>query len=363
MLLYIAYFVVLAALAVVWDYQPFPRLPALLLVILMLGFMAGLRGPFVARDYADYQHSFDAIYGYYSEIRGGRIFTFFEPGYVLLVTALRALAPLNYGAVCMLFFAFGSIILKTHAANRLSLNPFLAMLFYYSHYFFLHEMTQVRIGFASAIIFIGFIYYLRGEWLKYVGFVLLATLFHYSAILYLGIFVFNSKKLNTPIYISFLLLAVVMGFVKTNLFEVLNQVNPELVTGKLRGYEYVAKTAFRQQINTFNVVYLMNVAVILYMLLISPRKVLEQDRNLLLFIKLNILSLFLLSALNGVPAIAFRISELFGVTSMLLFAGVVYYLPFKKGNVWIMVLIAGLFTYINLFHNDLIGPYTMVRFK
>lgn len=363
MLVYILYFIILAALAITYEYKPFPKFWMLVISCLMLGLQAGLRGPHVDRDFADYQHSFDAIDSYYREITGGRIFTFFEPGYVLIVYGLKTLAPLNYGAVCMLFFGLSSMALKTISINKISFNPFLVLLFYFSHYFLLQEMTLVRIGFASAIVFVGFTYYLKEERWTFLLFILLASIFHYSAILYLLVFAFNTHTLNKPVYLTFLGVSILMGFIKIDLFDVMNQINPELITGKLRGYEYVAKTAFRDKINTFNVVYLANAIVILYLLLVPPKEVMKQDNSLIFFIKCNILSLFLLSALNGVPAIAFRISELYGITSIFLFAGSLYYLPFKKGNILMLVALAALFTYINFFHNNLINPYTIIRFR
>jgi len=101
----------------------------------------------------------------------------------------------------------------------------------------------------------------------------------------------------------------------------------------------------------------------LYLLFGVSPKILQENRNLIFFIKCNILSIFFLSLLSGVPSIAFRVSELFGVTSAFMFACLVYYLPFKRMNIFILIGLSGLFFYINYFHAGLINPYYTADFK
>jgi hypothetical protein len=363
MAIYLIYFFFLSILAIGYDQQSFKKSVALCLLVISLTLLAGLRGPHVTRDYTEYQYIFDSIYSYLNEIKSGNIFTFFEPGFILLVSMIRFFSEINYDIYVMLFFALVSICLKLYIINKFSFNPFLTILLFFSHYFLLQEMTQIRAALSSAIFFVALIFYFKGKTIHYIGIVLFATLFHYSAILFLLLLLFNAKNLNRYFYTALLLTSILLGFIKMPFFELINQLNPELITGKLKGYEYIAKHALKEEINTFNIIYLLNIVVILYLIWLVPKQLMKNDIKLMFFIKCNIFSLFLLSILNGVPAIAFRISEIFGITSIFVFSSLIAYLPFKKANILVPMVLAGLFLYINLFHNELIRPYYMVTFR
>jgi hypothetical protein len=117
------------------------------------------------------------------------------------------------------------------------------------------------------------------------------------------------------------------------------------------------------QINTFNVVYIVNVLCILFILFCIPKKQVSENKGLVLFTKCNILSVFLLSFLSGTPLIAFRVSELFGITSIFMFAAITRYLPFRRLNIIVPVVFAALFFYINYFHNQLLSAYELAHFR
>ncbi len=122
----------------------------------------------------------------------------YEPGFTAIVLIFRSVFELNYVLPLMLFFAFSTVLLKIISIKKLSVNPYLVILFYFSHFFLLHEMTQIRIGFASAFFFIAAIFYLKGNKLIYTLLILFATLFHYSAIMYLILLFFDSRSFYKP---------------------------------------------------------------------------------------------------------------------------------------------------------------------
>ncbi len=363
MLIYILYFILLAVLATEYELHPFKQWPALVFIILILALMAGLRGQYVSKDLDTYKYSFDAVYIYLEEIKQGNIFTFFEPGFIIAVAAIRSFSEFNYGIYILLCFAFGSIILKTYAINKFSFNPFLALLFYFSHYFALQEMTQIRIGFASALFFVALIQYFKKNFLVFFLLIAVATTFHYSAFLYVTVLLFNSKNLNKYLYAGLLAVALLFAVVKVPFFDVINQINPDLLAGKLKGYDYVQRHSINMKINIFNALYIANFICIIFVIFLIPVAKLKEDGKLIFFTKCSILSVFLLSVFSGVPLIAFRISELFGILSLFMFAGVVKYLPFGKLNIAVLLIIAGVFFYINYFHNQLLAPYHLVHFR
>jgi len=363
MLIYIVYFIFFMILAVEYELKPFSNSIFLILSVFLLGLLAGFRGPEVSRDYESYQNIFDFIYDLAGR-NDGVFLAVIEPGFTAIVLVFRSLFQSNYVLSLMIFFAFASVLLKIISIKKLSVNPYLVILFYFSHYFFLHEMTQIRIGFASAFFFIALIFYLKGNRWIYISLILLATLFHYSAIMYLLILLFDSKRFNKSIYIVILIASLLLGILKIPLLNYLGNFDPSTVSGKLGNYANLVESGNAQNINVFNVLYLLNLATCLYFIIFIPIKKLLSDKPLLFFIKCNILSIFLLSFLSGVPSFAFRFSELFGLVSMFMYASLVRYLPFNnKLNLLITIVMAGVIFYITAFHGDLLNPYYISRIK
>jgi hypothetical protein len=344
-------------LAVEYELKPFSSDLFLIITVIALTLLAGLRGPQVSKDYEAYQNVFDYIH-YLSSGNNGIVLSAIEPGFAAIVLLFRSIFKVNYVLPLMLFFAFSSVTLKIISIKKLSVNPYLVILFYYSHYFLLHEMTQIRIGFASAFIFIALIFYLKGNKLITLFLILFATLFHYSAILYLLILLLDSKRFYKPVYLGILAASLVFGFLRIPLLNYFGNFNAAGFSGKLANYAYLAESGKAEEINVFNVIYILNLLMCLYFIIFIPLKVLTENKSLLLFLKCNIISIFLLSFLSGVPSVAFRFSELFGLVSMFLYASLVSYLPFeKKLNLLITILVAAVIFYINVFHSEILKPY------
>lgn len=362
MIVYVIYFIFLMILAVEYELRPLKNNGLYIFIVLALGLLAGLRGPEVSKDYQNYQVIFDFVDDLSGDMSGG-ILPVFEPGFMLLIKFVRLIVKENYGVVLMLFFALTSVSLKVNFIRKVAINPFMVILFYYSQFFLLHEMTQIRIGFASALFFLSLIYYFRDQKLYFILLILGATFFHYSAILYLGVLLFHQERFNKYLYLGFIAAAFVFGILQIPLLNYAGSLNVEDVSNKLNTYAELVELGIQEGINVFNILNLINIAVCLYYLLVVPVKQILKDKVLLLFLKCNILSIFLLSFLSGIPSIAFRFSELFGISSMFVLAYLVKYLPFKKWNILFVIIIAGVYFYINAFHSQLLNPYYFIDFK
>ena len=331
-------------------------------IVIVLGLFVGLRGESVAKDYESYQIIFSLIYDLASS-NDGVFLPLFEPGFVGVVLLFRTLFEVNYVLFIMVFFGLLTVLLKVFSINRLSPYPYLAILFYFSHYFFLHEMTQIRIGLASGIFFVSLIFYLKDERWKFILLILLATLFHYSAIFYLLLLFFNSKYFNRYVYASIIVISLILGYLKIPLLDFLGSIDPANVSGKLNNYSEMVQSGTIESINFFNILTLVDIVICLYFVFVIPKVLLIEDKIIALCLKCNALAIFFLAALSGVPSLAFRASELFGLTSIILYASLVKYLPFGKFNILVTVLIAVLTFYTVVFHTDLVKPYYFKSIK
>ena len=223
-------------------------------------------------------------------------------------------------------------------------------------------MTQIRIGLASGIILIAFIYLLNNKKKSFISLVLLATCFHYSAIFYLGVLLLCNKKFYKPLYVGVLLASLVLGIIKLPVLSILGKFDLSNVSTKLNTYAEISENGL-VQINVFNSLNLCNILCCLYLIYAVKKEGIRRDKYLRFFLKCNILSILLLSALSGAPAFALRFSQLFGIAQIFLFSYLVKYLPFKKANVFIVTIIAGIFFYITLFYGELLHPYKIINIK
>jgi hypothetical protein len=325
-------------------------------VALLLALLAGVRGMDVSRDYYNYQYSFDNIYEFTS--RGSvNYFLIFEPGFITVVFFFRHLFESNYGLAIMLFFAISGMFLKTIVIGRFSINPYLTLLFYYSYFFIFYEMAQIRIGLASAIFFMSLPSLLKGNRKIYILLILIATLFHYSAIFYLILLLFDVKGFNKKIYWIALALSVLLAFVHLPLLNLLDNLNTYDI-GKVNSY--IQQSANDIKINIFSFFNLCNIFCCSYIMFMLKPEAINSDKKLILFLKCNILSIFILSFLSSAPAIDLRISQLFGIVQIFLFAYLVKFLPSKKYNVFILILIAACFFYITAFYGHILKPYKTI---
>ena len=362
MLIYVILFIIFAVIAVEYDLKPFNNNYLLLVIVILLGLFAGLRGENVAKDYESYEIIFDFIHTLSTE-NDGIFLPLFEPGFVAVVLFFRSLFDVNYLLTIMVFFGLLTVTLKVFAINRLSSFPYLAILFYFTHFFFLHEMTQIRIGFASAIFFISLVFYLKGQKVKFILMIFLATLFHYSAIFYLLLLLLKSKYFNRYLYLSLIIIALILGYLKIPFLDFLGSVDPANISGKLNNYTEMVESGIAESLNFFNVLTLLDIVISLYFIFAIPKSLLIKDKIINLSLKCNILSIFFLAFLSGVPSIAFRVSELFGLASIFLYSSLVKYLPFGKLNILATILIAAVTFYIVVFHIDLVHPYYFQHIK
>lgn len=362
MLIYVVLFIFFAAIAIEYDLKPFNNNYTLLAIIILLGLFAGFRGENAARDYESYKIIFDFVYDLSSNSNTGFL-PLFEPGFISIVLFFRSLFDVNYALAIMLFYAFVSVTLKVFCFNRLSIFPYLAILFYFSHYFFLHEMIQIRIGLATAIFFFSLIFYLKDQRAKFILIIIVATFFHYSAIFYLLLLGFNSKYFNKYFYASLIGISLILGYLKIPILNFLGWVDLATVSEKYNDYLEKVQSGVVESINYFNVLTILDIILSLYFIFVIPKKLLIEDKMIGLSLKCNVLSIFFFGALSGIPSLTFRISELFGVASIFLYASLVKYLPFGKFNILPTILIAAFIFYTIVFHADMIYPYYFTRIK
>ncbi len=360
MLIYVLYFIFLAILAIQYQFTPFKSNVLLIIIVILLAFLAGFQDISVSKDYLSYQYLFDNIHEMTAD--GFFYFLSYEPGFAGIVIVIRKLFESDYGIAIMLFYALAALSLKVFTINRFSINPYLTLLFYFSYFFLLHEMTQIRISLAAGIFLISLIPFLNEKRIAFVGLILLATCFHYSAIFYLIILLFDNSKLDKKVYIGVLVCSILLGVIKLPVLYLLGNFDTSNISTKLTTYIEISENG-SIAVNIFNSLNILNILCCFYYLFMVKKEILIQDQPLILFLKCNILSIFLFSLLAGAPAFAMRFNQLFGIAQIFLFTYLIRYLPFKKLNIFILVFIAGFFFYVMEIYGELLNPFKIIMIK
>jgi len=149
----------------------------------ILALSAGFRWFGRGRDFLEYQSYYNAIPERFSTHD-----TRFEPAFHLMAWSFKSLTGLPYVAFASLI-AFVSLSIKfTLIRKHLSLWP-LALVAYFCIFYPSHEYTQVRTAIGLAFVYLALHLALEERFLPAAVAGLVGVLFHYSAILPLGVFV------------------------------------------------------------------------------------------------------------------------------------------------------------------------------
>lgn len=196
----ISFYFVLSFFAILFPYEKRHKLFFLFFIGLVLIVNAGIRPPGIDLDYYNYYNVF--TYGSSSLSR-------FEPAFFFIVSIAKFFSSDVVGL--FLLYALIAIFIKFYAIKKLTKLWYLSLIVYFCHYYILHEMTQIRAGLASGILLFSTQYLVDRNFKKYFIGVFFATMFHYSSIIFLPLWLLQSKGLNKKFYISIILISLILG--------------------------------------------------------------------------------------------------------------------------------------------------------
>jgi hypothetical protein len=270
---------------------------------LVLIIIAGFRQGDSVRDYDGYVIMFQ-----------NKSDTIIEPSFALISFLVHALLGDN-SIYLFIIFAILGVSLKFVAIKQLTELWFLSVLIYFSNFFILHEMTQIRVGVASALMLLC-VKPIYDRNLKYfLLFALLAFSFHFSALMILPLWFLNNKPqkkwLVVLIPISYLIFFLGINLItsipipgvheKIEIYQKLQEIGDEAFTN----------------INLFNLVFLTKIA-IFYFLIYKYELLLSYNKYFSILMKMYCISLISYPIFATIPAFATRINELYGVVDFIL---------------------------------------------
>lgn len=224
-----------------------------------------------------------------------------------------------------LVYAVITIPLRMYALQRLADKDklFLILLMYLSFYFVLHDMTQIRAGVASTFMLLGLKPLIEGKKWPALAYFIIGACFHYSAIIAVPFVLFSNKPLNKwwkGFFIAAIPCSYVIYFLGIDLIMALPF---EFVTEKMDAYENVQDKGVADEIDVFYLLLLVKMA-IFYFLLFFHDTVLEENKGFPIMMKFFVFYFIFWVSITGIPVIATRMSELFGIVEILLLPMIFY---------------------------------------
>jgi len=319
----------------------------LLLTGIVLFLFAALRHENVGRDYEVYA---DLFRTFSSQRFNPILLLFYEPSYFVFPILFYSLG-LDPVIPTMVVFAIIGVGLKMYSL-RISPSIFLSIILYVSSFFLLHEMTQVRVGAASAIFLASLPLLKQKKYLKYILVILIATAIHYSSILYILLIFFNKSFKQYYLLVPLFFLFLITSILKINLIEKLGFTQ---LTPKTEFYVDAIENGFENELNIFN--YNILIAILFFFLLFAKRvKLMKYDSFFDVLLKSHLFSLILYFAFSSTAIFSMRLYELFGVTQMILYAYAYIAFRYKIIPIALISLIALLnflnYTIINSIFNN-----------
>lgn len=311
----------------------------MVLAVLLIA-VAATRDPDVVRDYEVYVHYWQV-----------KFLEDVEISFIQIRNLLKHRLHMDVEALFLVYAVLG-VGVKVYSIRLFTKYVFLSLLVYLSHYYILHELTQIRVGVASGFFLIGLYYLAQRNLVRFLIFTVIAGYFHYSAFLALPLwFIFNDNR-RAYVYLALIPFGYIIYFAGSNV--IVNLPIP-YIQEKVRVYEELRDLGFEDtdKINVFNAVFLLRI-VVFYAIFIYREKISVENPYIYILLKVYAISLFTFTALASIPAFAFRIQELFGVVEILLFPSLAFIFTRKIFGYILVVLLALSFLSLDIFYGKLI---------
>ena len=235
------------------------------------------------------------------------------------------------GTFAVFLMIYGFIYLYTNykAIWACSSNVYLSLVFFYSYFFLLHGVIQMRAGVASGFFFLSIIPLYNKKLISFILLSACACFFHVSSLLVLPLYFFNPYRINLPLYLCISLFGIFLVFFDwMNIISLISFIPDNMVQTKVLGYFLYSDTDVFYLKDCLGV--LLRIPIIILLLLhldILRRK----NKYVILLLKIYIYGLLLFFLMvNTVPIVAGRMFEFFQIVEVVLFPLLIYCFPQKK---------------------------------
>ncbi len=238
-------------------------------------------------------------------------FYFFEPGYWFIIYINKIL----FNGSWMFFSLFFSVIYVTvslYLIKKYSINPFISIIIFIFLHYPNFSLIQIRNGVAIAFLWWALFNLLENKKSNFIIKILIATLFHYTSIIFLLLLFLKKEHINKKIYFILPLVGLFLGQYVFNIdfYQFIINYLPSFLNYKASNYLYHKLygpgESSLNNINLFNLYYLFLITIYYIGLLLCSK-----NRYFITLEKLLGFSIFTFFCLKTIPVFSFRISNIF----------------------------------------------------
>ena len=257
-----------------------------------------------------------------------------------------------------LIFAVLAIGLRFSAYRKLSPHLFMTIMVYYSTFFVVHEMNQIRAAVAVGFFLWGLYYWLLPERkiLVAIFMFVLSISFHYSFILPC-LFICFVKNLirGIYVYIALIPLAYILYFTKVTPLFLLSKLGGGYIADKVSVYQEFGMGVVTQ-VNVFSILVLLK-CLIVGLLIAFRNQLAQKHEHFYFYLKFYIIGLFFLIFFSSLPGAAFRIAEMFWVVEPLLIPLLISIFRPRYLSVFLLVVLCTYWVWLNYVASNFLRPY------
>lgn len=332
---------ILSIISVFIDFFKFKKTSYFINIIItiILILIAGLRYD-TGLDYWNYVEMYDSsLINKFYEIHSC------EPLFGIL---LQLFSDLDFDYF-ILFLAFISITIKIWSINRFSLIPSISILIYVSKFFVVSDMGQIRQGIAMGVLLFTIPYILNRKFFKFTLIIILATLLHSTAILFIFAYFASNLKLKKTTYIAISIFSFIFIFIDTSvIISKLYFIFPNLLKEKFLFYtqfHIVDKGFYLKTI-------LLKVPVLIGSIIFYDQ--LKKDKLHLLLFKLYFIGFFLSLFFITFYQLSIRGSLYYTHFEILLIPVFIHYLKPQLINflIYLLIVFYSTFSFSRIYYSD-----------
>lgn len=304
-------------------------------LVLLAGFRNGDKMP----DYLTYV-------GMYHQIISGNFVYFIEISFIYLSFFSNYIVKGEPIFLFLIYAALG-VTLKLYSIRKLSKLWFFSLVIYICNYFILHEMIQIRAGVASGFILLSILPLNERKFKVFLLFITLATLFHYSSIIFFLLWFLTSKPFKIGYYFFFIILAFIIHYARIDPISIMMKFIPEeFFSVKM---DYIDKDRANDlAINVFGIFPITRILILFYFLFYE-KTIKKYNRYFTIILKYYFLGVFSYISLAYYPEIAVRIGYTLMTSEIIIIPALVYTINSKFTSRILIVIYAFLAFFFNVF--------------
>src|ERR1035437_4338069 len=250
-----------------------------------------------------------------------------------------------------LIYAFLGVYFKFTSIKQLSQLGLISLAIYVSNFYILHEMTQIRVGVASGLLLLSIKTLYERNWKQFLIICIIASLFHYTALVIAPLYFLNPKKISKRLWIAIIPVAYLIHFLGINFSNLIGLIP---IPGIQRLWDIYSSEIDIDQINIFNSVQIMRCLIGMYLLYFTD-KIVERNKYFPILMKIYVIGIAVFVLFIDMPVISFRISEIFYIVEIILIPFIFYTFNEKRIGYLIPFIIGLFFLYYNLVYIQMIG--------